>query len=96
MAKKKKKKIKLPKDEEEIRDIVEDELRKGKRTLKKTRTQLESEGEELKGVINEELKIGKKLVRKEQKKLEEDIREHPMEYVAGAFVVGFILGKLTK
>ena len=88
---KKKKKIHIPEEEE-----VKKRLRKGKRFIRKERAELEEGAGKLKEIVDDEVKIGKKFVRKERIRLEEDIREHPVEYVAGALVVGFILGKLTK
>ena len=96
MAKKKKTKIHIPESEEELREDVEIGLRKGKQFVKKARSELEKDSEQLKGFVDEEVKEGKKFVRKEKLRLEEDIRKHPLEYVAGALVVGFVLGKLSK
>jgi hypothetical protein len=58
--------------------------------------QIPEDTEELEATVKSELKRGKKLMRKERGRLEADIKEHPLEYVVGAFVVGLIMGKLTK
>ena len=52
--------------------------------------------EELKEKVEAGLEKGKKLAGKEKVRLEADIREHPLEYVVGAFVVGLIVGRFTK
>jgi|GEM_PF-4807502 len=67
-----------------------------KKKLKIPKIQIPEDTEELEETVRSELKKGKKLIGKERDRLEADIREHPMEYVVGAFVVGLILGKLTK
>jgi len=96
VAKKKKTKIRIPEDEEELIEDVEEGLKKGKGFVKKARSELEKDEKKLKKFIDKEVRVGRKFVRKEKVVLEEDIREHPLEYVAGALIIGFVLGKLSK
>lgn len=67
-----------------------------KKKMKIPKMHIPEDTEELEETVRSELKKGRKMMKKEKDVLEADIREHPLEYVVGAFVVGLILGKLTK
>ncbi len=67
-----------------------------KKEMKIPKIQIPGDTEELEETVRSELKKGRKMMKKEKDVLEADIREHPLEYVVGAFVVGLIVGKLTK
>jgi len=93
---KKKPKARVSEDVEELEERVGEGIKKGKRFAKKQRRMLEAEKEELMDELDEDIRKGRKFIGKEKVKLEENVREKPLEYVAGAFVLGFIIGKISK
>lgn len=93
---KKPKKMRVPEDVEELEEAVGEGLKKGKSFARKQRRMLEAEKEELMEELDEDIRKGKRMLNKEKVRLEESVRERPLEYVAGAFILGFIIGKISK
>ncbi len=74
-------------------------LKKKKSALKltpKEREVLEKRRKEMEAKLEEDIRVGKKVLLESEAKAEEAIREHPLQYVFGAFVAGVIIGKLLK
>jgi len=97
MAKKKpKSRLRVPEEVEDLEEAVDERLKKGKTFARRQRRMLEAEKDELMEELDEDIRKGKRLIGKEKVKLEENVRERPLEYIAGAFVLGFIIGKISK
>lgn len=76
---------KKPKPRERMEEFIEDE--------KKILTEKEKEFNKR---LSKEIETGRKALDEETAEFKKNVRLHPLEYVAGAFIIGLVIGKLTK
>lgn len=51
---------------------------------------------EMEGKVRKGIEKGSEMVEAETEEFKKQVRRHPIEYVAGAFIVGLVIGKLMK
>ena len=69
---------------------------KGKVDVEKELKTLKAKEKELERKLENRLDEGREMVEEETEEFKKKVRLHPLEYVAGAFIIGLVLGKLTK
>ena len=69
---------------------------KPKANMEKELKALKAKEKELERKLENRLDEGKVMVEEETEEFKKKVRLHPLEYVAGAFIIGLVLGKLTK
>ena len=69
---------------------------KPKANMEKELKALKAKEKELERKLENRLDEGREMVEEETEEFKKKVRLHPLEYVAGAFIIGLVLGKLTK
>lgn len=75
----------MARKKERLKDIVEE-----------GEAELRAKERELERKLAREMKMGREMIDEEAEEFKKKVKLHPLEYVAGAFVVGFVIGKLLK
>ena len=69
---------------------------KVKEYMKEEAEELRARERELERKIAREVKVGKEMLDEETEEFKKNVRRNPLEYVAGAFIIGLVMGKLLK
>ncbi|MFH1393492.1 MAG: hypothetical protein ABII71_02280 [Candidatus Micrarchaeota archaeon] len=67
-----------------------------KEFIKEGEAELHTREKDLERKLAREMQIGKELIDDETEEFKRNVKKNPLEYVAGAFIVGLVIGKLLK